>query len=93
MVVRACHNAEYIHNDISPSDVLLHFDEKKANTAYIGICDWSLSNRVVELAPSKYNYETLDALKKVRRHCPFAAPKLYFLYGKPGSTNAYKVEN
>ena len=43
MIVRACHDAKYIHNDISLSNVLFHFDEEKANTVYIGLCDWGLS--------------------------------------------------
>jgi hypothetical protein len=30
---------------------------------------------------------------KGKYKCPFVAPELYFVHGKPGSTNAYKVEN
>ena len=91
-IVGACHDAKYIHNDISPSNVLLHFDEWKADTVYIGICDWGLSSRVLENEPSKYGYTTMEELKKVRALRKFAAPELFFIYGVEGSRNSYEDE-
>jgi len=39
ITMRKCHDAKHIHNDISTSNVLLHFDFGKVNTIYPGICD------------------------------------------------------
>jgi len=44
VIVGKCHNAKYIHNDISTSNVLLHFNLWKVNTVYLGICNWGLPN-------------------------------------------------
>jgi hypothetical protein len=44
-----------VRSPISLSNVILHFDEEKANTVYIGLCNWSLSSRVVELASLRYS--------------------------------------
>ena len=49
-IVGAYLDAKYIHNDISPSNVMFHFDKRKADTVYIGICDWGISSRVVEMS-------------------------------------------
>ena len=65
-IVGACHDAKYIHNDISPSNVLLHFDKWKADTVYIRIYDWDLSNKVIENESSRYSYESMEDLIKVR---------------------------
>ena len=48
VIVATCHDEGFVHNDLSPSNVLLHFDPWKQNVVYIGVCDWGLSGRVVE---------------------------------------------
>lgn len=91
VVVGKCHEANYIHNDISPSNVLLHFDDWKADTVYIGICDWGLSSRVVENEPSRYGYRTLEELEKTKAGRKFVAPELFYVFGAAGSSNSLEV--
>jgi serine/threonine protein kinase len=92
LTVAKCHDANYIHNDISTSNVLLHFDPWKDNTVYIGLCDWGLSGRVKEKEPSKYGYTTYEAMKKVKEQRKFAAPELFFYYSNDDPTNSFQVE-
>jgi serine/threonine protein kinase len=91
VIVGKCHDANYLHNDISTSNVLLHFDPWKVNTVYIGLCDWGLSGRVVENEPSRYAYKTVEEIQKVKELRRFAAPELFFLYGEEGSANSLPV--
>ena len=91
VIVERCHEANYIHNDISPTNVLLHFDDWKADTVYIGICDWGLSSRVVEKEPWRYGYRKQEDLEKERSWRKFAAPELFFLFGDEGSTNSLQL--
>ncbi|MBE3102757.1 MAG: protein kinase, partial [Bacilli bacterium] len=91
VIVGKCHDANYLHNDISSSNVLLHFDPWKGNTVYIGICDWGLSGRVVEKEPSKYGFQTMELLQKVKDLRRFAAPELFYVYGDKGSTTSLEV--
>lgn len=91
VIVAKCHDENYLHNDLSPSNVLLHFDPFKENTVYIGICDWGLSGRVVEKEPSRYGYQTMKELDEVKAARKFAAPELFYIFGPPGSTNSLEV--
>ena len=91
VIVWKCHNENYMHNDLSPSNVLLHFDPWKKNTVYIGICDWGISSRVVEKEPSKYGYDSMEKLAKVKQVKKFVAPELFCVYGSISSENSLEV--
>lgn len=75
--------AKILHNDLSPSNVLLHFPPENVDVAYIGVCDWGLASRVVEDKPSLYGDmdEAKFFEKKASRR--WIAPELYFVYGPP----------
>jgi len=68
--------------------MLLRFDKWKANTVNIGICDWGLSSRVVKNEPSRYGYETIKELEKVRALRKFSTSDLFFTYRAEGSRNS-----
>ena len=82
VIVEKCHDAQYMHNDITPSNVLLHFDNWKEHRVYIGICDWGLSSRVVEKEPSRYGFLDMETLAKEKKKQKFAAPELFYVYGE-----------
>ena len=91
LIVGKCHDANYIQKDITPTNVLLHFDDWKADTVHIGICDWRLSSRVVENEPSMYGYKTMEDLLKQKEWQKFAAPELFYVFGEEGSTTSIKA--
>jgi hypothetical protein len=91
VIVGKCHDAQYMHNDITPSNVLLHFDDWKEQRVYIGICDWGLSSRVVEKEPSRYGFPSMEILAKEKKKRRFAAPELFYVYGEQGSTNSIEA--
>ena len=85
------HDANYIHNDISPSNVLLHFDEWRTDTVYIGLCDWGLSSRIVKKKPSNYGFKTKEKMMEERALQSFAAPELFYVFGEQGAENSLEV--
>jgi serine/threonine protein kinase len=91
VIVGKCHEANYLHNDITPSNVLLHFDDWVPDTVYIGLCDWGLSGRVVEQAPSKYGFPNEEELVEQRAKRKWVAPELWFVFGPRGSDNAIDI--
>lgn len=91
VIVGKCHDANYLHNDITPTNVLLHFDDWIPETVYIGLCDWGISSRVVEQAPSKYGYNDQGKLDAERKWRHWVAPELWFLYGPRNSENALDI--
>jgi tRNA A-37 threonylcarbamoyl transferase component Bud32 len=91
VIVGKCHDAQYMHNDITPSNVLLYFDDWKEQRVYIGICDWGLSSRVVEKEPSRYGFPSMEILEKEKKKRRFVAPELFYVYGEQGSTNSIEA--
>ncbi len=91
-VIGKCHSFDILHNDLSPSNVLLHFPESDATKVYIGVCDWGLASRVVEKATSLYGYQTVAELERNRRGRFHVAPELFYVFGPPGTENALDVE-
>jgi len=91
VTVGKCHEVHFVHNDITPSNVLLHFDEWKENVVYIGICDWGLSGRAIEKEPSRYGYRTMEELQREKQQQKYAAPKLFYMYGEKGSETSLEV--
>jgi len=91
VIVGKCHEANYIHNDITPTNILLHFDEWKEDTVYIGICDWGISSRVVEQEPSKYGYPDQAKLEEEKRNRRWVAPELFYRYGEHCSETSLDI--
>jgi serine/threonine protein kinase len=49
------HKSHNLHNDISPENILLHFPADKSRV-YIGICDWDMTTKSMELMKSLYAF-------------------------------------
>ena len=59
-VMHMVHKAKIIHNDLTPSNILLHFPPNDKEAVYIGVCDWGMASRIVENKPSYYGYKNED---------------------------------
>ena len=77
------HQAKIIHNDLTPSNILLHFPEDNVHAVYIGVCDWGMASRVSENKSSYFGYEHDTAFQENKRLRPFVAPELFYRFGPP----------
>jgi serine/threonine protein kinase len=48
------HKSKILHNDIFPSNILLHFPLEHVDRVYIGVCDWGMATRFIEDEPLVY---------------------------------------
>jgi tRNA A-37 threonylcarbamoyl transferase component Bud32 len=46
MTMARVHKKTIFHNNISSSNILLHFPPDHVDTVYIGVCDWSMATRI-----------------------------------------------
>jgi serine/threonine protein kinase len=51
MTMARVHKKKILYNDISPSNILLHFPPDHIDKVYIGVCDWSMATRTIEDVP------------------------------------------
>jgi len=80
-VMALVHKAKIIHNDLTPSNILLHFPPDNVQRVYIGVCDWGMACRTVEKKASYFGMPDdmqSDQLRRVKRG---VAPELFFVYG------------
>jgi serine/threonine protein kinase len=61
-IMDKCHAQNILHNDLSPSNIMLHFPPGKLVNVYIEVCNWGMASRVKEKKASLYGYQ-----KKKRR--------------------------
>jgi serine/threonine protein kinase len=81
------HKNKILHNDISPSNILLYFSPDHVDRIYIGVCDWGMATRFIEDEHSVYGYPTKAKMEKNKEHY-WVAPQLFYIYGPPNSETA-----
>ena len=82
-VMDLVHKAKIIHNDLTPSNILLHFPPHQVEKAYIGVCDWGMASRIVENKASFYGFQNESDCQRMRDAKRGVAPQLFFVYGPP----------
>jgi serine/threonine protein kinase len=82
------HKSKILHNDISPSNILLHFPPDHVDRVYIGVCDWGMATRFIEDEYSVYGYPTKAEMEKNKKERCWVAPELFYVYGPPNSETA-----
>jgi serine/threonine protein kinase len=86
IITMACvHKSKILHNDIFPSNILLHFPPNHVDRVYIGVCDWGLATFFIEDEHSVYGYPTKAEMEKNKKECYWVAPELFYVYGPPNS--------
>jgi hypothetical protein len=61
-IMDKCHAQNILHNDFSPSNIMLHFPPGKSETVYIGMSDWGMVSRVKEKKASLYGYQKKEEI-------------------------------
>jgi serine/threonine protein kinase len=85
MTMARVHKKKILYNDISPSNILLHFPPDHVDRVYIGACDWGMATRTIEDVPSVYSYSTKDEMERNKKERPWVALELFYVYGPPNS--------
>ena len=58
IIVEKCHAHGIQHNDLSPSNILLHFPPMDKTKIFFGVCDWGMACRVSKEVASNYDYRS-----------------------------------
>ena len=87
-IVDIVHKHDVLHNDLSPNNVMLHFPRDRDDTVFIGVCDWGMSTWMNEVALSNYGKESTEAVAKHKEKYYYAAPKLFYIQGKRGTSQS-----
>ena len=85
IVVEKCPAHGKQHNDLNPSNILLHFPPIYKTKIFLGVCDWKMACRVSEEVASNYSFqckEEIEMQQQLRQH---VAPKLFYEFGPRGS--------
>jgi serine/threonine protein kinase len=67
MTMAYVHKSKILHNNISSSNILLHFPPDHVDRVYIGVCDWGMATRFIEDVPLVYGYPTKAKMKKNKK--------------------------
>ena len=79
---------DVLHNNLNPNNIMLHFPRDRDDTVFIGMCDWRMSTWMNEEAPSNYGKEFTEAMAKHKEKYYYAAPKLFHVQGKQGTSQS-----
>jgi serine/threonine protein kinase len=79
------HKSKILHNDISPSNILLHFPPDHVDRVYIGVCNWGMATRFIEDEASVYGYPTKAEMEKNKKELYWMALELFYVYGLSNS--------
>ena len=90
-VTHLMHQTLVLHNDLSPRNVLLHYPDYSNEIINIGICDFGLTSRVNENAPSHYGYPTKEETQKQQDGRWWVAPELFYTFGPSDSDTSKPI--
>jgi serine/threonine protein kinase len=90
-IMDKCHAHNILHNDLSPSNIMLHFPPGKSKTVYIGVCDWSMASRIKKKKASLYGYQKKEEMVANIAQRKHVAPELFYVFGPEGSQNSLEV--
>lgn len=84
-IVDVVHSYNVLHNDISASNVMLHFPDDREGTVFIGVCDWGMATFRCEAAPSNYGADSREKMTTMMGAYDCAAPELFHVHGGAGA--------
>ena len=87
-VMDIVHRAKIIHNDLTPSNVLLHFPANDVEKVYIGVSDWGMASRIVEEKSSYFRYPNEVDCHQERLRKNYVAPELFLCMYQKTMKNA-----
>jgi hypothetical protein len=80
MTMACVHKNKILHNDNSPSIILLYFPPDHVNRVYIGVCNWGMATYFIEEVSSVYGYPTKAEMEKNEKERYWVALELFSVY-------------
>ncbi len=90
-VTSLMHKSKVLHNDLSPVNIMLHYPDYSNEIINIGICDWGISSRIGEGAPSHYGSKSELLRDRDRSFRWWVAPELFYAYGPENSDTSISM--
>jgi serine/threonine protein kinase len=75
-----CDAQNILHNDLSPSNIMLHFPLEKLENVYIGVCDLGMASRVKEKKSSFYGYQMKAEMEANIAQRKQVVPELFYVF-------------
>ena len=88
--VEECHAHGIQHNDLSPSNILLHFPPIDKAKIFLDVCDWGKGCRVSEEVASNYGYRSEEKMEMQQRLYQHVAPELFYVFEPRGSETSFE---
>ena len=85
IIVEKCHAHGIQHNDLSSSNILLHFPPIDKTKIFLGIYDWGMACRVSKEVASNYSYRSEEEMEMQQRLRHHVASELFYDFGPRGS--------
>lgn len=78
-IIDVLHKSGVQHNDLSPSNILIHFPPERREDVYIGVCDWGMASWSGE-EPYSNNWARDEADLKAKKAARWwVAPELWYM--------------
>ena len=75
-----CHSQNILHNDLLPSNIMLHFPLGKPENVYIGVCDWGMATRIKEKKASLFGYQKKEEMVANTEQRKYMVPELFYVF-------------
>jgi len=87
-IVDAVQQSSVLHNDITPTNVMLYFPNNDGRTVWIRLCDWGMASRINEETHSAYQFKSSSEMRSAWSRCWWVAPKLMYVTGETSTSTS-----
>jgi serine/threonine protein kinase len=91
-IMNLVHKVGVLHNDLSPTNILLHFPAVPSDKICIGVCDWGMASRIQERRPSRYGYPTKEKMEREIKARWWVAPEIFYTFGPEKSDTNLNIQ-
>ena len=81
IIVEKCCAHELQHNDLNPSNILLHFPPMDKTKIFLGVYDWGMTCRNSEVVTSNYGFQASNEMEMQRQLQQHVTHELFYVFG------------
>ena len=84
IIVEKYHAHGIQHNNLSPSNILLHFPPMDKTKIFLAVYDWGMAYRVSKEVASKYGFQSEEEMEMQQGLRQHVASELFYVFGARG---------